>query len=292
MLKCSYIILVHNHQNTISQVIDSLKKINGSFLREFIFIDDGSSDDSVSAIKSCASFLPKTTIVTNSNIGSSLSINQAINLISGNYAHFVNGQEIITPNATARLIDSCEKMGSEVAFGISSDREAKLTSGVKEVVLVDSPISAILKDKFVGIRNIGLPGSLVSVRLLDKTKGADRDIYTHNMSLSLKCAKYSKFVFVKETVSLKVSPNSRTPASDFEVYNNLRAIYNFAKDSPEIANNYRRELIMVLCRELNKVPSNPFSSFTNYVSMLSLFLKSSSLTQILKSYKQELDKLF
>ena len=41
MLKCSYIIIIHNNENTIAEVVDSLKEINGNFKREFIFINDG-----------------------------------------------------------------------------------------------------------------------------------------------------------------------------------------------------------------------------------------------------------
>ena len=50
MLRCTYIVLICNHESNIPDLVDSLKKISGNFRKEFIFVDDGSVDDSLNIL--------------------------------------------------------------------------------------------------------------------------------------------------------------------------------------------------------------------------------------------------
>jgi glycosyltransferase involved in cell wall biosynthesis len=95
MLKCTYIVLLNNNEDNIPLLIKSLKEINGPFRKEFIIIDDGSKDNSLKLVKSAAGDLSRATIITQKNQGWAISINEAINLATGNYIHFVEGDEIL-----------------------------------------------------------------------------------------------------------------------------------------------------------------------------------------------------
>jgi hypothetical protein len=182
-------------------------------------------------------------------------------------------------------------MGSEVAFGISKD--PKLSNlPTSKMTLIEQPIKEILVNKIPGIRNIGLPGSLVSLKLLEKIGMADNEIYTANMSLSLRCAKYSKFVFLDDIVSTKVNMANIIIDKEFEAHNNLQAIYNFVKHNKEIFTNYKPQLVIALINELRKVQTSfPYSYLLIY--LLSKYLKNCmNLDKIIKCYKKELEKLF
>ena len=72
MLKCTYIVLLNNNENNIFQLVKSLKELNSSFRKEFIIINDGSKDNSLKLIKSATSDLPRTTIITQKNQGSTI----------------------------------------------------------------------------------------------------------------------------------------------------------------------------------------------------------------------------
>ena len=62
-------------------------------------------------------------------------------------------------------------------------------------------IKEILINKIPNIRNVGRSGSIVHSELLEKIGGADNDIYTQNLSLSLRCAKFSKFSYVDSYIA-------------------------------------------------------------------------------------------
>ncbi|MEA0971755.1 Glycosyltransferase family 2 N-terminal domain protein [Candidatus Megaera venefica] len=64
MLRCTYIVLIHNNESNIAKLVDSLKKIVGNFRKEFIFVDDGSTDNSLNLLKAEVNDIPRTTIIT------------------------------------------------------------------------------------------------------------------------------------------------------------------------------------------------------------------------------------
>jgi glycosyltransferase involved in cell wall biosynthesis len=287
MLRCTYIVLIHNNESNIPNLIASLKQVEGNLRKEFIFIDDGSTDNSLSVLKLAVNDLPRTTIITQQNQGPSISINKASSLATGDYIHFVEGNEVLHPDSTALLIESSLSLGTQVAVGrVSSKLIAEKINAVPQ--LIEIPIKTILTNQIASTREIGRSGSLVHRELLDKIDKADSSIYTQNMSLSLRCAKYSKFVYINTDVS-SASARCDDQSSRFVSYNNLRAIYNFAKANPELFANLTSELLLALSRE-----SIQRGDKINYSikSITSKYIKSTSLDAILKFYKKELDRLF
>ena len=288
MLRCTYIVLIYNHEGNILNLVSSLKKISGNFRKEFIFIDDGSTDDSLGVLKSSVNDLSRTTIITQDSQGPSLSINKALNLATGDYIHFVEGDEVLHPDSSTLLIDACLKFGVQVAIGHASLEAAKYNQIEPDSEVIDTPINAILANKLPIIRQVGRSGSLVHSDLLEKIDKADSSIYTQNMSLSLRCAKYSKFVHIKSVIST-ISKSRQSSESKFESYNNLRSIYNFVKSNPELFSNLIPDLLRVLSVEsLDKSKKAGYS----IKSWTSKYIKSTTLDKVLEFYKQEFDKLF
>ena len=287
MLRCTYIVLIHNNESNIPNLIASLKQVEGNLRKEFIFIDDGSTDNSLSVLKLAVNDLPRTTIIAQQNQGPSISINKASSLATGDYIHFVEGNEVLHPDSTALLIESSLSLGTQVAVGrVLSKLIAEKINAVPQ--LIEIPIKTILTNQIASTREIGRSGSLVHRELLDKIDKADSSIYTQNMSLSLRCAKYSKFVYINADVS-SASARCDDQSSRFVSYNNLRAIYNFTKANPELFANLTSELLLALSRE-----SIQRGDKINYSikSITSKYIKSTSLDAILKFYKKELDRLF
>ncbi|MFK7967576.1 MAG: glycosyltransferase family 2 protein [Rickettsiaceae bacterium] len=294
MLKCTYIVLLNNNENNIFQLVKSLKELNSSFRKEFIIINDGSKDNSLKLIKSATSDLPRTTIITQKNQGSTISMNEAINLATGNYIQFVEGNEILHPESTTIMIDSCLKFGTEVACAKIQELEnEKLSNNFKEKLsieqkLIQSPIQEIFLNRIPSLRNIGSSGTLVKRTLLEKAGKADSTIYSQTMSLSLRCAKYSNFVFINNTLSFKQN-TSFLKEKDFESYNNLRAIYNFAINHPDIC----KPLIAELLKNLASETSSKKLKLAYYLqSKKAKYSKAPNLNKALEFYKTEYEKLF
>jgi glycosyltransferase involved in cell wall biosynthesis len=288
MLRCTYIVLIHNDEDNILSLVNSLKKTDGNFRKEYIFVDDGSKDESLSLLKIAVNDLPRTTIITQSNQGPAISINKAVNLTTGDYIHFVEGNEILHPESTAVLLHACVEAGAQVAFGQVSSQPFTEEEIIVSGKIIEKPIESILLQKSPDICLIGKSGTFVHKDLLVKVGLADSSVYSQNMSLSLRCAKSSKFVYVPANISYKtiVKP---LEDSKFVAYNNLKSIYNFAKSNEEFFSRLVPELLKYLSFEM--VNS---SDKMNYAikSFTSKYFKTSNLHAVFKAYKKELDKLF
>ncbi|WP_316354901.1 glycosyltransferase family 2 protein [Candidatus Trichorickettsia mobilis] len=290
MLKCSYVVLIFNNENNIQKLVHSLQSIVGNFRREFIFIDDGSTDNSLKILKQSIATLPKTTIISQQNIGPALSLNKAINLVDGDYVHFVQGFEILQPESTIKLINCCETMTASVAIGRSSTSfsETKSSNRPSYIQVRTCPIKEILEHSPQASRNVGLSASLVRLKLLEQINGADDLVYNCNMSLSLRCAQYSKFAFIDEVISITENITKSEAQLMFETYNNLRAILNFVQTNPEFCQSYKSSLLLALSNELKTIQAK-CSYYLKY--LLSKWFNNANLEQIINYYEQELAKL-
>ena len=289
MLRCTYIVLIEDNTNNIINLIASLKKITGNFRKEFIFVVDGSVDDSLIILKKSVSGLPRSTIITQEKQGSSISINKALSLNSGDYIQFVEGSEILHPDSTNTLIESCIKFGAEVAIGNVSKKTNNDKKLKDEPQLIDVPLKIVLDNSIPCFRQVGKAGSLISKSLLEKIGEIDNSIYTHNMSLSLECAKYSKFAYIDEDVSAIIDDTKQDSDNKFVAYNNLRSTYNFAKNNPDLFKNLIPELLKNLSQESGKTSDKLEYSFK---ALASKYLKPHSIDKILAAYKKEFDNLF
>lgn len=292
MLRCTYVILLNNNENNIYNLIDSLKGTSGNFRKEFIIVDDGSDDSTLGLVKAAVNDLPRSTIITQENQGFAVSVNKAISLATGDYIHFVEGDELLHPLSTSVMIDSCIRFGTElVCCSVSEMKDNKIRFLEKmhlDERLIQNPIAEILLNKTPAVKNIGGSGTVVSRALLEKVDKADTSIYSQTMSLSLRCAKHSKFLFLNNVLSLKQKRNLPTE-SNFELYNNLQAIYRFTKDNPDICKDYKSELLLYLSQEAQTKKTK--IKYYLY-SIKAKYLKLASLDTILEFYKTEYEKLF
>ena len=157
-----------------------------------------------------------------------------------------------------------------------------------EPKLIQSPINEILLNQIPALRNIGGSGTLVKRSLLEKVGKADMSIYSQNMSLSLRCAKYSNFVFINNDLSFKIN-NTAPEEKEFASYNNLRAIYNFAINHPDVCKTLTPELLKNLGSETS---SNKLKFIYYLWFKKAKYTNSPTLSKVLEFYKTEYEKLF
>ena len=288
MLRCTYIVLIHNDEDNILDLVNSLKKVDGNFRKEYIFVDDGSTDESLSILKLAVNDLPRTTIITQSNQGPAVSINKASNLATGDYIHFVEGCEVLHPESTSILLESCLNLGTQVALGKVVSHSFNEEKIKEKGQLIEKPVESILLGRSPDICRVGKSGTLVSRDLLEKVGKADNSVYSHNMSLSLRCAKNSKFSYIPAEISYIA--NAR-PLEDkqFVAYNNLKSIYNFANANEEFFSKLIPQLLKSLSHQMISRGDQVNYSFKSFTSK---YLKTSNLRNVLAAYKKEIDRLF
>ena len=100
-------------------VLSSIKTQIGSFEKEYIFIDDGSTDQSYKILEKETKGLKNCKIFKQVNKGSANATNQGIRMAKMKYIKFLDADDVILSNSTKLLVDILEKNSDCVlAYGL------------------------------------------------------------------------------------------------------------------------------------------------------------------------------
>jgi len=118
MTKVSFVVTVFNKEEYLPLVIRSLDAQIGDFDREYVFVDDGSSDKSLEVIKECTKdVLFDVKVVSQVNQGASVAHDSGVAAATGDWIKFCDGDDLLAPDATRNLLDACERHNTEHAWG-------------------------------------------------------------------------------------------------------------------------------------------------------------------------------
>ena len=109
MVKVSFVCPIYNKSSYINKVLRSIKKQNGSYEKEYIFINDGSEDSSLSKLKKTTKKWSNVKILNQINLGPANATQKGIDLSTGDYIKLVGGDDIMTPDCTSILLRAIKK---------------------------------------------------------------------------------------------------------------------------------------------------------------------------------------
>ena len=204
----SYVVTVYNKRRFLPQVIAGLAAQRGDFAREFVFVDDGSTDGSAEEIARLTQGWPDLRIVTQTNHGSSHATNRGIAEARHRFIKLVDADDVLLPDATAILLDDLlVNDGAVLAYGRTGlyaaatealDRLAEPPSPPPASQLEANPLPSQLLRGF----SIGPSNSLFSAEAARKVGGCDARVFTQDYSLVLRLATVGSFVRVDGIVAL------------------------------------------------------------------------------------------
>ncbi|WP_169789077.1 glycosyltransferase family 2 protein [Nonomuraea candida] len=112
----SVIVPFHNVEKYIGPCLDSISAQTLAEL-EVICVDDGSADDGWIAVESRRADDPRISLIRQANHGVGHARNVGVRRASGDYLAFVDGDDVVPPDAFKRLVASLESTGSDLACG-------------------------------------------------------------------------------------------------------------------------------------------------------------------------------
>ncbi len=114
----SFIVTVFDKRLYLPAVIESLARQEGPFEREFVFVDDGSSDGSADLIAELTrGWRDKVLILHQPNRGASSATNEGAWRASYPWLKFLDGDDLLVPGATARLLEAANATRQSFAYG-------------------------------------------------------------------------------------------------------------------------------------------------------------------------------
>lgn len=116
MLKVSFVITVFNKAPYLMQVIQALKQQQGDFEREFIFVNDGSTDASLEILNQSLQEWPEARILNQANAGLVGATNAGIAAARGEFVKFCDGDDVLLPDTTRLMLQAAELSQAPVVF--------------------------------------------------------------------------------------------------------------------------------------------------------------------------------
>ena len=109
MTKISFVCPIFNKKKYLKIVLSSIKKQVGSFEKEYIFIDDGSTDGSLEYLKKKTQKWKNTTILSQKNRGPAIATQYGISRATGDYIKLVGGDDVMAPYCCEILLKTILK---------------------------------------------------------------------------------------------------------------------------------------------------------------------------------------
>ena len=128
-MKITIIIPVYNLEQYVSTTITSALNQQFDGELEVIAVDDGSSDNSLPILQNLAKQDARLHIISQKNAGVSVARNTGIENATGDYISFLDGDDILSPNAIRLLLESIQ--GADLT--LASAGQARINSQTQDI---------------------------------------------------------------------------------------------------------------------------------------------------------------
>ncbi|WP_417803892.1 glycosyltransferase family 2 protein [Thalassospira lucentensis] len=248
MTKVSFVVTVFNKEEYLPLVIRSLDSQIGDFEREYVFVDDGSTDGSVDVIKECtkdAGFEVK--IVRQVNQGASVAHDAGVEAATGEWIKFCDGDDLLAPDATRNLLNACERHGTEHAWG---DLEYFEFGGDKDPL--DRPTGELPEDYqsiddglsfFIRNCPANSTSMLIGRAFYLRAGGCNKALVSPDQMLFLRLFRTGAGVHLKGAVGLlpDAAPGRLSSQKGRSRYESVLALYTVMTEAPGVSKRHQAE---------------------------------------------------
>jgi len=182
-VEVSYLITVYNKAGALPAVWDSLQAQAGDHSREFVFVDDASTDASLEVLRGFAAADDRVRVIANAdNRGPAIRLNQAAAEATGTWLHPLDGDDLLPPNATAWMLARLEEAGAPLLYGRRRKDAPKIIDDEAYRTTVEQPLIQAASRPIVHV------ALMVERALYVASGGCDEAVFIQDQSLALRLA--------------------------------------------------------------------------------------------------------
>lgn len=239
----TFVVPVYNKAPHLEGVLRQIGRQTGRFPRQYVFVDDGSTDDSLQRLRDLTADWTNVVIHTQANQGSAAATNAGIALADQPYVKFVDADDLIGDAATATLLSALE--GSEACLAYGRAVRYRDPSEIDLTAMVDDPRHELQSDSLrLAMKNslFNPSQSLVRASALRQVGGCDeRVVHSQEYSLTLRLARRWPLMRVDAPVAFipYEAVNRLSSNEGRQLQRVTHALALFLKDHPDIAPSLR-----------------------------------------------------
>lgn len=239
MIGVSFIVTVYNKRPYLTDVLAAVRGQRGDFAREYVIVDDGSTDGSLDLMRDLTAGWENCRIIPQQNQGASAAMNNAVAAASLSYLKLVDADDVLAPNATRRLLDAMTESGAVLAIGTGNVYQPGRTfawPGDDAPVawqLVRAPLKRMLRS------NALMNPSTMLLRREDylRVGGADESVCCQDYSIALPLAQLGDFVYLPAVIASQpvAAPGRLTDNQARILHDVTMALGHFIDRHPELS---------------------------------------------------------
>lgn len=240
MTSVSFVVPVYNKSKFLKPVIKSIKSQKGKFKKEYIFIDDGSTDDSYRILKQETKGMKDCQIIKQENKGSANATNQGIKTAKMKYIKFLDADDLILSDSTKLLVDILEKNSSCIlAYGLQRKVEnianVNLNERINnyEIEMIENPLKLAMRNSMFNPSQF-----LVRTSFCKNVGGCDERIrFSQEYSLTLRLSKIGSFVKLNYPIAILPysAPGQISEKKNNQIYRVSKALELFINENNDLS---------------------------------------------------------
>jgi glycosyltransferase involved in cell wall biosynthesis len=231
MTDVSYVVTVYNKAWALPRVWESLRAQEGDFSREFVFVDDASTDNSVEVLRSLGALDDRVVIIENTeNAGPAIRLNQGAKAASGRWLHMLDGDDAIPPNASQWMMTALEDRNAPLLYGCRRLEDIAPVPDDAEAQLIAEPLS------FAAAKPITHIALMVARAVFMASGGCDERIFIQDQSLPLRLgARIQTMLWTDATLACQPSerPGELSKNVKQQHHDRFFSAYNVLNSLPE-----------------------------------------------------------
>ena len=200
----SLVLTVYNKSDVLDATLESLEQDDPEHVREYIFVDDVSTDESVSLIEEKTATWSRVKIIRNTvNAGPARRLNQGVEEASGTYLFLMDMGDILTPGAPETMRTSLQQEDGDLFYGGWSRSSEKRPQRIHtlDLFVSERPYRDVLAH---GCTKMSV---LCTRSLFEKAGGADPRLFVQDQSLALRLGFYAKKLLISQTLVIYAPPS-------------------------------------------------------------------------------------
>jgi glycosyltransferase involved in cell wall biosynthesis len=241
----SFVTTVYNKARYLPDVIAALARQAVDGPRQFIFVDDGSTDGSAGIVETLTAGWPETTVLRQANGGPTAATNAGIAMARHRYLKLVGSDDVLAPFATAYLIEAMGRTKAAAVFarlGFYRD----MTEISFDEAACRSTVPSVPADGLGEAIRRGISGTTQTLYRTDVVRavgGCDARIFAEDYSLALRVAQRFPIALVDAVLAFGPAdePDRIMVGRKHQTFHDYNlALLNLLADNPDLAKSHRR----------------------------------------------------
>ncbi len=199
----SYVVTIYNKAPYLAGVIAALRAQVGDFPRQFILVDDGSTDGSGELAERLVADWPEARLIRQDNRGPSAAVNRGLALATMPFTEIIDGDDILAPYASRLLLKAALKSGCGAVYGCNTWYES--AGDIRFPPEPEDIAVTVLEDALYEVIRRGHAGGstyIVDTALLKRAGGCDERVFVQDQSIPQRMARIGKIGLIDHLICM------------------------------------------------------------------------------------------